>query len=326
MNDIDIDIDANRRPIVTITVNPALDVSSSVEVVTPERKLRCAEPQREPGGGGINVARVATRLGAVVEAVAVVGGPTGEAVVTLLEAEGLRVTPVTVEAETRQSLAVTERSTDRQFRFVLPGPPLDSPTVTRILSTLALSQAGAVPLVVVSGSVPPGTPAEAVTRLLVPLAESGADVIVDTSGTALRTAAESGVFLIKPSARELAALVERTLATEQEVTLAAQEVVERFPVGAVLASIGAGGAVLAIRSSAPLRLRAPAVQVRSAVGAGDSLVGGLVVGLGRGDTLPSAAALGVAAGTAATLTEGSGLCTSTDVDRLLPLVTTDNGR
>lgn len=310
------------RAILTVTVNPALDVSTAVAAVTPEHKLRCEPARQEPGGGGVNVARVASRLGANVRAVVVVGGPTGSTVVALMEAEGLDVVPVVVDAETRQCLAVTERSTDRQFRFVLPGPAIDEVAIGRLGDELDGLSGGARPVVVISGSFPEGTEAGALSELIERLRLT--DVVVDTSGAALAEAVRSGVFMIKPSARELAAVVDRPLVTEADVIAAAKEVVADSSVGAVLASIGAGGAVLVQRDGRSVRLRAPAVRVRSAVGAGDSLVGALATGLARGEELVAAAALGVAAGTAATLSEGSGLCASADVQRLQPLVAVED--
>lgn len=314
-----------QRNILTVTVNPALDVSTAVPAVTPEHKLRCEPARREPGGGGVNVARVAKRLGADVRALVVVGGATGSALVSLMEAEGLEVVPIAVDSETRQCMAVTERSTGRQFRFVLPGPPINRDTVEQLqtaLAELAELDDGGRPLVVVSGSFPPETEPGVLRDLLQRL--DFADVIVDTSGPALAEAMSAGVFLVKPSARELAAIVGRPLDTEADVVAGVREVMAGSSVGAVLASIGAGGAMLVRRDGDAVRLRAPTVKVRSAVGAGDSLVGALAVGLSRGDGLAEAAALGVAAGTATTISEGSALCAPATVEELLPLVGIEN--
>ncbi len=311
---------SGRRPVITITLNPALDISTEVGIVTPEHKLRCEPAAYEPGGGGINVARVARRLAADAVAVAVLGGSNGQRIVDLLDQEGVTVAPVMLQADTRQSFSVTEQSTGRQFRFVLPGPPLDDATIDAVIEQ-ARQAAVAEPIIVVSGSVPPGAPPGATTRLVEALAAiEGAQVVVDTSGPALREALAAPAMLIKPSARELAALVDRSLDTEADMTRAAVEVVEDSSVGAILASIGSGGAILARKGDDPVRLRAPTVQVRSAVGAGDSLVGGVAVGLSRGESLVQAAALGVAAGTAAVCTEGSELCDADHVEMLLPLV------
>ena len=314
-----------HRPIVTITLNPALDVSTSVDVVTPEHKLRCSVPVREPGGGGINVARVAGRLGADVTAIVVAGGAVGHQLVSLMETEGLRARPVGLAAETRQSFSVAERSTDRQFRFVLPGSAIDRATLEAVIEEFRhLPQRSADPLVVISGSVAPETGPGIMEQLVAGL--QPADVIVDTSGPALLEALRCPLLLVKPSARELASVVGRPLVTEADVLDAAREAFADAAVGALLVSVGAGGAMLITGEEKPVRLRAPTVRVRSAVGAGDSLVGGIVVGLARGYDLRRAATLGVAAGTAAVLTDGSELCARADVDELLPLVATEEIR
>jgi 6-phosphofructokinase 2 len=315
-------------PLVTVTLNPALDVSTSVDTLTPDNKLRCDTARREPGGGGINVTRVAARLGCRSTAVAVIGGATGRRLVSLMAEEGLAVEAVEVETDTRECFAVWERSTERQYRFVLPGPEIDRSTLEQVADAvhrcIASSgwtggDSGAKPVVVLSGSMPPGSPSGGIIDLAAAL--SDCELIVDTGGSALLDALASRAALVKPSARELATVVDRTLETEADILDALVEVRAEATVGAILVSIGAGGAFLALADQPPIRLRAPAVKVRSTIGAGDSMVGGAVVGLARGHDMIDAARLGVAAGTATVLSEGSGLCLPADVDRLLPLVT-----
>lgn len=323
------DGDSNRggadwRPIITITMNPALDVSTSVPVVRPDHKMRCEPPISEPGGGGINVARVAKRLGAQVRAVTTAGGATGQLLLELLGTEGLHAIPVAIEGETRRSFSVVEGTTDRQFRFVLPGPGVDAGTIVALGEVLRqeippIEPEGRSPVVVISGSMPPGTPPGTIEAIFDSLA--GTDVIVDTSGPSLVEGLRCGPFLVKPSVRELSSVVDRALLDEREVQAAAEEVMSESPTGSLLVSMGSGGALLVRSSGDSVRLRAPTVRVRSAVGAGDSLVGGLAVGLARGLDVVDASALGVAAGTAAVLTEGSGLCRKADVEAFLPVVT-----
>lgn len=310
------DVPPTIGSLVTVTLQPALDVSTTVDVVTPERKLRCGPTVREPGGGGINVARVADRLGAEVRAVVVAGGATGRHLVELASDEGLRTTPIMTEGETRQSFSVVERTSGSQYRFVLPGVPIDPSTIAEVAE--AIKAEPALGCLVFSGSMPPELAEGALASLIDET--SGADVIVDTSGPALREALQTRATIIKPSARELSAVVGRELDTEREVLTAAEDVLAESTVGALLVSIGPGGAFLLRRAEKPLRFRPPTVQVRSAVGAGDSMVGGLAAALCRGDDLVTATAVGVAAGTAAVITPGTGLCRADDVQRLLELV------
>ena len=303
--------------IVTLTLNPALDVSAAVPVVAPSHKLRCSSPRAEPGGGGINVTRVCRRLSTPSVAVAPLGGPTGQRVEDLLAAEGIESRVVEIQGETRQSLSVSEESTGQQYRFVMPGPPLTADEVAACRDLVAETATSA-DCLVVSGSVPSG--AEGLVGAVV-AALPGVKVLVDTSGPALERALQAEAYLVKPSARELAQVVGRTLHTETDVADAAIEVHRRSRVEVVVASIGAGGAIV-VDHRGVKRVRAPSVQVRSAVGAGDSMVAGLAVGLHRGLPIAEATALGVAAGTATVLSEGTGLCDPDDVERLLASVAT----
>ncbi len=303
-------------PIVTLTLNPALDISSSVPVVSPSHKLRCTAPVVEPGGGGINVSRVCQRLGERSVAVVPVGGAVGNRLTDLLAAEGIDARVVPLAEETRESISITEETTGHQYRFVLPGPALQAGEIEACHRAVTEAAADARCLVV-SGSLPEGVDPRIIADLVAALPD--VDVLVDTSGSALPAALQSGAYLVKPSARELASVVGRTLHTEAEVTEAAIEVHGSSRVEVLVASIGAGGAIV-VDHRGPHRLRAPSVQVRSTVGAGDSMVAGLAVGRQRGLDADRAAALGVAAGTATVLTEGTGLCRRDDVERLLGAV------
>lgn len=305
-------------PIVTLTLNPALDVSSSVPVVSPSHKLRCARPKAEPGGGGINVTRVCRRLSEDSVAVVPLGGTAGRRVADLLIDEGIEAVTIPITGETRESFSVAEESTGHQYRFVLPGPVLSEAEVGECRRA-AMEAARGSRCLVISGSLPDGVDGSVIGELVADLPE--VKIVVDTSGPALEAALQSGAHLVKPSARELAQIVGRTLHTETDVADAAVEVHRRSRVDVLVASIGAGGAIV-IDDRGLVRLRAPSVQVRSAVGAGDSMVAGLAVGIQRGLPLVEATALGVAAGTATVLSEGTGLCRSEDVARLLESVAT----
>lgn len=307
----------NGPPIVTVTLNPALDVSSAVDVVVPDHKLRCERAVFEPGGGGVNVARVCQRLGQQALAVLPTGGSVGAKIGELLDAESLPWRAVPAVEETRQSISITETSSGKQFRFVLPGPGLSSDEIQGCTDAVAEAAADA-RCVVISGSMPNGADTDVVARIVERLDDTM--VIIDTSGPALAAAMTSGAYLVKPSARELALLVDRPLETEDEIADAAVELMSRSNVEVLVASIGAGGAIAVTADGSAIRFRAPTVRVRSAVGAGDSMVAGMAVGLQRGLGIEESVALGVAAGTAAVLTDGTELCAAHDVERLLPNV------
>ncbi len=302
-------------PIVTLTLNPALDISSSVDVVAPMHKLRCAEPTAEPGGGGVNVSRVCRRLGEETVAIAAVAGAVGERFSRLLAAELIPLVSLPMEGETRESFTVNEISTGQQYRFVFPGPLADAAHVAQagqLMAEVAIDS----PVAVISGSMP-DLPHGAVQDLVKKLGDT--DVIIDTSGSALIDALASSAAVVKPSARELASVVGRTLGDERAIQAAATEVLETSPVRALLVSIGSGGAFLCTADEV-VRFRAPSVQVRSAVGAGDSLVAGIAVGLRRGESLVDAVAFGIACGSAAVMSDGTELCALEDVEELIPLV------
>ncbi len=307
-------------PIVTLTLNPALDVSLTTDTVVPTHKLRTSRPRYQPGGGGINVSRVCRRLDEPTVAVVLLGGPSGDRMGRLLgeELEAGEFQIVPIAADTRESISVISKSSGKQYRFVMPGPELSQAEVEAAINA-TVQQATIAPgsLVVVSGSLPPGVDPMFISDLVERL--PGVPVIVDSSGPALGAALRSGAALVKPSARELASIAGRELETEADIVEAAQQVMAESSVATIVVSIGPGGAVV-VTGDEMHRLRAPTVKVRSAVGAGDSMVAGIACGMRRGLSTVDAVRLGVASGTAAVLSDGSDLCSRADVDRLIHLV------
>lgn len=299
--------------IVTLCMNPALDITTSTEVVRATDKLRCAAARYDPGGGGINVAHVAQVLGAAATAVFPAGGPAGELVDKLLVAEGLTTHRITIGGSTRESFTIDELSTERQYRFVLPGPELTLSEQTDCLLQLRRAAASAA-IVVASGTLPPGVPEDFYQQVANVCADLGAMFLLDSSGGGL-THVNSGVFLIKPSLRELREAVGRALTTDTEQLKAAREIIERGAAQYVLVSRGADGALLASRDGGQLFAPVP-VPPGSGVGAGDAMVAGVAVGLTRGWPLTKAVRLGIAAGAAMLLTPGTAPCTREDTERL----------
>jgi len=301
-------------PIVTLTLNPAVDKNTSIDRVVAEDKLRCNAPSREPGGGGINVSRVVRRLGGASRALYTSGGPPGEMLGGLLADEGLDHRPLPVTDWTRENLIVSEISTGRQFRFGMPGPTLTAAEVEAGLE--ALRTLGPAPeYLVASGSLPPGVPSDTYTAVAKTARALGARPILDTSGAALREARAAGWYLLKPNLRELQQLAGRTLETDPERIEAARGFIKQGWCEGIVLSMGAAGALL-VTAEETLHVRSPTVPIESRVGAGDSMVGGLVLALSRGWPLPDAVRFGVAAGAAAVMTPGTELCRRTDTERL----------
>ena len=305
--------------IVTVTMNPAIDVATSVDRVEPTRKLRCKAVQRDPGGGGINVARVVRRLGGDVVAIYPEGGSIGRLLTRLVDAQGITSLAITVAEETREDFTAFDESIGDQYRFVLPGPHLSEPEWRRCLAALAALRHKP-RFVVASGSLPPGVPDDFYAQLARCAGALGAKTLLDSSGAALQEALKDGVFLIKPNLGELRALTNAPLEDERTRIEACRRIVAAGAAEIVALSLGHEGALMVTQDGA---WRAPAlpVQIVSAVGAGDSFLGAMVWALASGQSLVEGFRWGVAAGSAALLTPGTELSHADDIRRLLPDVT-----
>ncbi|MCA1788727.1 MAG: 1-phosphofructokinase family hexose kinase, partial [Thioalkalivibrio sp.] len=231
-------------PIVTLTMNPALDLSTSVDKVVSKHKLRCSGARFDPGGGGVNVARVIQRLGGQARVLYAVGGPLGEVYQGLLGAELDDATPISIEGNTRQSLNVSETSTGEEYRFVLEGPKWREEEWRGALEKVEehLSEGG---YAVVSGSLPDGVPDDFPAQVARLAREAGARCVVDAAGPALEGALQEGVFLIKPNLRELTDLTEAGLDTRDEQEGALRGIIENGGSEVVALSLGADGALFA---------------------------------------------------------------------------------
>jgi 6-phosphofructokinase 2 len=300
--------------VVTLTMNPSVDESTEVEHVVSEIKLRCGPLRAEPGGGGINVARVLRRFRRDPVAIYACGGLTGQRLRELVEAEGVRDAPVAIAGATRRNLNVSEKASGRQYRFVMPGPVLAEDEWRRCLDAVRGFEP-APEFVVASGSLPPGAPTDFFARVALVAREHGSKFLLDTSGDPLRLALEAGVFLVKPSLREFQELVgEATYEHPRVVELARRRIAQGCS-EAMVVSLGAAGA-LWVTADADERVPAPAVPVVSTAGAGDAMVGGILDRLLDGASIGDAVRFGVAAGSAAVTSPGTSLCRREDAERL----------
>ncbi|WP_205503596.1 1-phosphofructokinase family hexose kinase [Rufibacter psychrotolerans] len=300
--------------IITITVNPAIDKSTRVEAVAPEKKLRCAKPVFEPGGGGINVSRAIKKLGGESCAWFLSGGPTGEKLGELLKAEGVSFRQFRCQEPTRENLVVFEESSRQEYRFGMPGPQITEPEWRQLLQ--ALEELEETPeFVIASGSNPPGVPSDFYAQIAEIALKKGFKLIVDTSGEALLKAAGKGIYLLKPNLNELTALANKEVISAQEQEDLATQVLREGKSQVLVVSLGPRGAMLASPEGFDYVVP-PTVKQESAVGAGDSMVGAMVLKLQEGWPLPDVVRYGVAAGTAATMTPGSELCRKPDVESI----------
>ncbi len=307
------------QDILTVTLNPAVDISTSVAKLIPGRKLRCARPEQDPGGGGTNVARAITFMGGHCRAFMALGGLNGRKLSALMQREEIEMVAFAAPDETRISLSVIEEATGEQYRFVLPGPSWGASDENAVLS--AISQAvrddG---FVVLSGSLPVGLPVHFYADLCAALKDRAVKVIIDTSGPALEhqvTAPQPAPFILRmdeTEAEQLAGhpLPERTDTADFAAGLVADRVAD-----AVIVARGAEGSVL-VGGGRHLHAAAAKVTVRSKVGAGDSFVAGLTLALARGGDLGEALQWGTAAASAAVMSDATQLCRRADVERLVP--------
>jgi 6-phosphofructokinase 2 len=299
--------------IVTLTMNPALDITIDADVVRPTDKVRCTGVLRDPGGGGINVAQIAHILGAPVSGVFPAGGATGDLLTEILTQRGVPIRPVKIADTTRESFTINEVSTGLQYRFVLPGPRLTLAEQEQCMDELRLAATSA-KFLVASGSLPPGVPMNYYQWVADMCRDLGVRLILDTSGAGLQRIT-SGVFLLKASVRELRECYSRELATESEQVAAAHELIETGRAQTVVVSRGSKGALL-VTSTESQRFSAIPMRAVSGVGAGDAMVAAITVGLSRGWSLSESVRFGIAAGAAMLMTPGTVPCTRADVERL----------
>jgi 6-phosphofructokinase 2 len=300
------------KSIYTLTLSPTIDKSCNVDQVIAEHKLRCTEPKHEPGGGGINVSRAIKKLGGESVAIYPKGGATGELLHMLLDEEGISQHTIESKSWNRENFIVVENSTNRQFRFGMPGPELQKSEWEQFLKDISNHN---IDYMVASGSTPPGVPDEFYSRLAQIIKKKGARLVLDTSGDALKEAADEGIYLLKPNLKELSELVGEELTDIHVQEEAAMKVVQTMKIEILVVSLGPAGAMMASKDGI-LHVPAPPVNKKSTVGAGDSMVGGMVFSLFKGMTLADSLKYGISAGSAATMNPGTGLCKLEDVENL----------
>lgn len=300
--------------IVTLTMNPALDIATAIERLVPDHKLRCTAPLIDPGGGGINVARTIHKLGSNALAIFPAGGATGARLAALLASEGVSCAVIPIAGETRESFAVTDRAIGRTYRFVLPGPALSSAEQDACRLRVAAIEP-VPPWLVLSGSLPPEVPGAFYADLVREQSARGIKVAVDSSGDALAACAGAGAFILKPSLAELASLVGRPITDETDEETAAHGLIDRAFARHVIVSLGARGA-LWVSATRCQRFAAPKVPTVSAIGAGDAMLAGIVLALSRDAAMSDAIRYGIAAGAAAATAPGTGLADPALVARL----------
>lgn len=299
--------------ILSLTVNPALDVYSSVEKLDPNDKLRCKKAKVDPGGGGINVTRVIKRLGGESTAIYAKGGFTGDIFEKLLKDENITQDPVQISEDLRQNFAVTETSSGQLYRFGFPGPTLYKSEYEEILKKI--DHYKNTDFLVASGSLAPGVPENFYARVAAKAKKNSTKFILDTSGKAYKEVLEEGAYLLKPNKAELEDLIGETARDAKDINELLLEVLQKYKVEVLVLSMGADGALLAANGKVQ-HFPAPFVEHVSSIGAGDSMVAGIVYSLSQNNPLEKAVLFGIACGSATIKSPGTELLQKEDVDQL----------
>ena len=302
--------------ILTITFNPCIDKSTSVPALAPEKKLRCASPVFEPGGGGINVARALKKLGKDATAVYPSGGYSGKFLNTLLTEENISAIVVETKRHTRENLIVLDNATNLQYRFGMPGPELNESEWRECMDVIEQNEAE---FIIASGSLPPGVPEDIFAQISMAAKKKNKKLVLDTSGRALDLALKEGVYLAKPNIGELSKLAGKEELDAIEIEPVARELILKGACEIMVVSMGVAGAMLVAKDEV-YKIAAPVVKRKSTVGAGDSMVAGIVLKIAEGKNLKEALQYGIACGTAATMNAGTQLCSRDDVDKLFSAI------
>lgn len=300
--------------IVTITINPAIDKSTTTEKLVPDKKLRCSNMVIEAGGGGINVSKAIWELGGQSLALFPSGGMNGKLIEKYFEKRGIHFKAIPLEEETRENIMVCESISNAQYRFIMPGPTLSQKEANQCFE-LIKSLSPVPTIIVASGSLAPGLPDTFFQELASLSKALNAKLFVDTSGRPLQLAANKGVFLLKPNLTELCGLSGKEHLELDEVDDAAFEIIRKGHCDVIVVSMGPSGAILVTRDGSQ-HIPAPSVKKLSTVGAGDSMVAGMAWMLEQGKSLIDMARFGVACGTAATMNAGTQLFKKDDVFKL----------
>lgn len=302
----------NLNKIVTLTVNPAIDKSTKFAGLVAEQKIRCEEPRFDAGGGGINVSKAIARLGRKSLAVFTAGGASGQLLEDLIKKEDIDYQVVEIKNWTRESFTAVDSLTNSQYRFGMPGAEIFKEESDEILRRIEQLKPD---YLVASGSLPPKIGDDFYEKVAAVSRKIGSKLIIDTSGEPLKCAIDEGVYLLKPNVSELAKLVGAETLEMDEVDDAAREIIAKGGCEIVVVSLGPQGAMLVTKDFCE-HIPAPPVQKKSTVGAGDSMVGGMVWALSSGKTLQEMLRWGVACGSAATMNEGTQLFKKEDAQKL----------
>ena len=299
--------------ILCVNLNAAIDKTAVINTFQLGQIHRPELIKMLPGGKGCNVARALKLLGEAPVVTGWVGGTAGQFIENGLQQEGIGTDFVYTDFESRTCLSILDSSSQVLTEIYEKG---DGVPPEKVGEMLALFEAtvGKYTAVTLSGSMPPGVPTDFYAQLIHLAHKAGVPAFLDSSKEALLQGVAAKPFLIKPNETEVAVLAQRELTSLADFAQAAVEISTRYETIVVL-SLGKEGAI-AVQGETAVRVQNPVVEAKSAVGSGDSLLAGLVVGFGNGRSLAESVRLGVAAGTANTLMLGAAQFTRQDFERI----------
>lgn len=304
--------------IYTVTLNPALDKTVEIPSLTVDSVNRITTMRTDPGGKGINVSKVIKSLGGKSIATGILGGSTGRAISTALEAMGIQTGFWFVEGETRTNLKVIDPVNHTNTDLNEPGITVSEEILNGLLQEL-LMEVSEGDIVVLSGSLPKGSPKDTYAAWVRACKKAGAKVILDADGELLAEGLGASPYLIKPNNHELSALMGEKLDTPEELEKAARTLMEKHNIAKIVVSMGGAGA-LYITEKETLYAEGLKVPVKSTVGAGDSVVAALAVSEESGKTLEETVRLSTACGAANVMCSGTQAAEYEVIKSLLPKV------
>lgn len=304
--------------IYTVTLNPALDKTVEIPSLTVDAVNRITSMRTDPGGKGINVSKVIQKLGGASVAAGILGGDTGRAILSALTEMGLTTLFHFVEGETRTNMKIIDPDNHTNTDINEPGVTVSEEILEKLLEEL-LAKVTKEDIVVISGSMPKGSPKDTYYTWTKAFREKGAKVILDADGDLLKAGLKASPYLIKPNNHELGALTGRALETPEEIAETAAELMKEYGIGKVVVSMGGDGAVYVTKDKTiyAVGLKVP---VGSTVGAGDSVVAALAVSEEEGKTLEETVRLSTAVGAANVMCSGTQAAEYEVVETLLPKV------
>lgn len=304
--------------IYTVTLNPAMDKTVVIPSLTLDAVNRIEEMRTDPGGKGINVSKVISKLGGNSVAAGILGGNTGRAIEEALKRLGLETLFKFTDGETRTNMKIIDPVKHMNTDINEPGVIVSQEILDGLLDTITEKLEDG-DLVVISGSMPKGAPADTYYKWIKHFREKNVKVFLDADGALFKTGIKASPYLIKPNNHELSQFAGRELKTTKELAEVAREMMAEYGIEKIVVSMGGDGA-LYLTKDETLYAQGLKVQVGSTVGAGDSVVAALAYAEEKGMDLESTVRLSTATGAANVMCSGTQAAEYDVIESLMPQV------